>query len=236
MKLKLLAILKISFCVSGFVQPPSTLASSRCQSYKINFSQNNSDYFWSLEWPTKLSTKDVQKIFTENASLHLENQSEVIQSIRWRSFSPNSGHLEAWVLADLGITKSRKFFVKSCEIKNETKCALDTSKGDGGEQLRWQTSYLKCAPISKDQNHCTYQEQGSVKGYGFLASPQKMSVSINVQSMKDTLRLAIGTNHSSEAISQFFLGSRRAIDDVWNQSQKMLRLKQFKVQTAQNCQ
>lgn len=211
-------------------------AKAECLGYQLKFQQNADRYTWSITWDSKKSYSQQANQFSVNAGEALEGRSEVIQAMRWNFTSRQQGDLKTWALVDIGIGKSKKYFVRHCQLADSLNCQLDTSIGDGGSQINNMSSQLSCTPSANSQR-CTYQESGSVKGVFIIASPQKMSVNINSQSIKDVLRLAIASEFGNSAISRGFNSSRPALDAWWNASQQKLSqgMDSFSVLTTQSC-
>lgn len=208
------------------------LANANCLPYQIKFSQQSDRFQWQLSWNTQKPADDVYRSFTENAGAVLEGRSEVVQSMRWRAQGAANGNLETWVLVDIGIAKQKKYFLRRCSVGAEVNCDLDTSLGGGAAQINWQKSKLSC-----QAGTCTYQEQGSIKGIALIASAQKVSVGVNVQGMKDALRLAISSEYGASAVNRGYQLGRGGVESFWNQSQPYVsnKSKSFAVNSRQAC-
>jgi hypothetical protein len=234
-----LKALLVSLGTLGLLASPKVEA--QCLEHKINYEQKGSQYDWTMEWISTQPFSSYETFFSSAAGSILEEHSEVVQNMWWRKVGPNVGTLEAWLLVDSGISKQKKYFLKDCKLdRNSVFCQLNTLVGGAGDRIHWAWSKLLCQrPQSQSQKMiCKYQEKGSVKGIGPFASAQKISVAINTQSIKDTIRLAIAAEHGPAKVGAVFSSARRTADSFWNQGQARLRAGQqnFTIRAQHDCQ
>lgn len=211
-----------------------------CLKHTISFSQDADQYQWTMEWDAQQPFERYGNYFSESAGEVLERNSEVVQNMWWKKRGSATGDLEAWLMVDSGISKSKKFFSRNCKLDSSSVfCQLNTGVGNGGERINWAWSKINCRRGS-DQGkpfRCNYQEAGSVKSAAPFASAATISIAINTQGIKDAVRLAIASEYGLGAVKRGFATARSTADAVWNQGQSNLKAKRskFKISVAQNC-
>lgn len=222
-------------CVStlGLAQSPKAEALQTppaCLAHKISYKQSADQYAWTMTWDTTKSFSAYASYFSDSAGSVLENRSEVVKNMWWTKTGQNTGNNNAWIM----VLGNKKYFVRNCKLSSSSVfCQLNVNEGNGGDQINWAWSKISCEKTATG-NTCKYEEAGSVKGM-IVASPQKIAVNLNTQSMKDTVRLAIASEVGQGKVGAGFTPSRRAADSFWNQAQSQLGNKYFSIYSENTC-